>query len=242
MPGPASPPITTDLFSQWWLTSLPGRSSTRGAGKIPRGPAAPPMHGPRAPPLQGLLVAPIQMPGSAVADLCLPPWAQPPPSQALVLRSPQMLNTALQGTSGTAPSWVAAAPLPGHRAARLKGSCELEPPQATPAYSGSRHRPRGSAVLLDNGHELRIAADFSRETNKKRKAFRARRPQLRYLIIKFGLFELPRMWITLDGKSRDFFDPTDLHSFLDNVSAQPMDQKAGDFMTNTPRHVTSLHS
>ncbi|KAJ1084768.1 hypothetical protein NDU88_004914 [Pleurodeles waltl] len=80
------------------------------------------MHGPRAPPPQGLLVASIQMPGSAGADPCLPPWAQLPPSQALALRTPQVLNTVPQGTSGTAPScFAAAAPLPGHKAARLKG-------------------------------------------------------------------------------------------------------------------------
>ncbi|KAJ1204005.1 hypothetical protein NDU88_007786 [Pleurodeles waltl] len=61
------------------------------------------------------------MPGSAGADPCLPLWAQPPPSQAPALGSPQVLKMAPGGTSGTAPSWDAAAPLPGHKSTRLKG-------------------------------------------------------------------------------------------------------------------------
>ncbi|KAJ1176724.1 hypothetical protein NDU88_001992 [Pleurodeles waltl] len=147
MPGPASPPITTDLFSQWWLTSLPGRSLNHGAVKVLRGPPAPPMHGPRAPPPQGVLVALIQMPGSAGADPCLPRWAQLPP---------------FPGTSAPAPSGAHFSPA-GHqrhgallgrrrttpRATRPQGSRAAgrpEPPQAMPAYSGRRHRPRGPAA------------------------------------------------------------------------------------------------
>ncbi|KAJ1143483.1 hypothetical protein NDU88_009791 [Pleurodeles waltl] len=38
------------------------------------------------------------------------------------------------------------------------------------------------------GHEIRVAADFSRLTNEKRKAFLALRPQLRNLDVKYGLF------------------------------------------------------
>ncbi|KAJ1126515.1 hypothetical protein NDU88_004922 [Pleurodeles waltl] len=81
----------------------------------------PPIHGPGAPPPQGLLIAPNQAPGSAGADPCLPPWAQPLPPQAPVLWSPQVLKTALRGTSGTAPSWGAVSQLPEHGATRLKG-------------------------------------------------------------------------------------------------------------------------
>ncbi|KAJ1191341.1 hypothetical protein NDU88_000657 [Pleurodeles waltl] len=43
------------------------------------------------------------------------------------------------------------------------------------------------------GHEIRVAADFSRVRNEKRKAFLALRPQLRQLDTKFGLFEPSRM-------------------------------------------------
>ncbi|KAJ1097776.1 hypothetical protein NDU88_002893 [Pleurodeles waltl] len=49
----------------------------------------------------------------------------------------------------------------------------------------------------DNGQEIRIAVDFSQETNEKRKAFLALRPQLRLLNIKFGLFETARVWTTM---------------------------------------------
>ncbi|KAJ1191944.1 hypothetical protein NDU88_001257 [Pleurodeles waltl] len=73
------------------------------------------------------------------------------------------------------------------------------------------------------GHEVRVAADFSRITNEKRKAFLALRPQLRKLAIKFGLFEPAHMWITYNGKSRDFIEPTDLSSFSDDLTQHPMD-------------------
>ncbi|KAJ1218291.1 hypothetical protein NDU88_005874 [Pleurodeles waltl] len=78
------------------------------------------------------------------------------------------------------------------------------------------------------GHEIQVAADFSRVTNEKRKAFLALRPQLRQLDIKFGLFEPAHMWITLDGKSREFLDPADLSSILDDLTMHPMD--------HTPAH------
>ncbi|KAJ1096304.1 hypothetical protein NDU88_001447 [Pleurodeles waltl] len=43
------------------------------------------------------------------------------------------------------------------------------------------------------GHEIRVATDFSRPTNEKRKAFLSLRPQLRNLDIKYGLFEPAHM-------------------------------------------------
>ncbi|KAJ1119385.1 hypothetical protein NDU88_007571 [Pleurodeles waltl] len=52
-------------------------------------------------------------------------------------------------------------------------------------------RPHGP--YRHDGHEIRIAVDFSCETNEKRKAFLALRPQLLHLNIKFGLFEPARM-------------------------------------------------
>ncbi|KAJ1151738.1 hypothetical protein NDU88_004518 [Pleurodeles waltl] len=111
------------------------------------------MHGPRAPPLQGLLVAPIQMPGPAGADPCLPPWAQLPPPQALALRTPQVLNTAPQGTSGTAPSWVAAAPLPGPKAGRLKSRRGPRPP--TPGVGTGPAAPPSRSVRVQASRALR---------------------------------------------------------------------------------------
>ncbi|KAJ1181353.1 hypothetical protein NDU88_006561 [Pleurodeles waltl] len=36
----------------------------------------------------------------------------------------------------------------------------------------------------------------------------------------------------MDGKSRDFFEPTVLHSFLEGLSAQPMDHEPTDLMSS----------
>ncbi|KAJ1118121.1 hypothetical protein NDU88_006316 [Pleurodeles waltl] len=52
--------------------------------------------------------------------------------------------------------------------------------------TNSADKSQGPYTL--EGHEIRVAVDFSRLTNKKRKAFLALRPQLRNLDIKFGLF------------------------------------------------------
>ncbi|KAJ1171341.1 hypothetical protein NDU88_003204 [Pleurodeles waltl] len=48
-------------------------------------------------------------------------------------------------------------------------------------------------ISLD-GHEIRVAADFSRLTNDRRRAFLALRPQLRSLDIKYGLFEPAKLY------------------------------------------------
>ena len=69
------------------------------------------------------------------------------------------------------------------------------------------------------GQEICIAADFSRETNDRQKAFLSLPSQLRQMDIKYGLFERARMWITKDGRSRDFFDPQDLRLFLEGLAA-----------------------
>ncbi|KAJ1165827.1 hypothetical protein NDU88_006244 [Pleurodeles waltl] len=42
-------------------------------------------------------------------------------------------------------------------------------------------------------HEIRITADYSKETNERRKAFLALRPWLRKLEMKYGLFDPARM-------------------------------------------------
>ncbi|KAJ1130691.1 hypothetical protein NDU88_009041 [Pleurodeles waltl] len=47
-----------------------------------------------------------------------------------------------------------------------------------------------------NDLQIRMTADFSKETSEQRKTFLAQRPRLRQLEIKFGLFEPARMWIT----------------------------------------------
>ncbi|KAJ1113849.1 hypothetical protein NDU88_002090 [Pleurodeles waltl] len=71
-----------------------------------------------------------------------------------------------------------------------------------------------------DGHEIRLATDFSKETSKRRKAFLALRPRLHQLEVKYSLFELARMWITKNGVSKDFYDPA---IFLEGLQTQSMD-------------------
>ncbi|KAJ1186054.1 hypothetical protein NDU88_002839 [Pleurodeles waltl] len=72
-------------------------------------------------------------------------------------------------------------------------------------------------------NDIRITADYSKETNERRKAFLALRPRLRQLEMKYGLFDPARMWVTKTGVSKDFYDPEELRLFLDSFQLQPMD-------------------
>ncbi|KAJ1202855.1 hypothetical protein NDU88_006650 [Pleurodeles waltl] len=45
-------------------------------------------------------------------------------------------------------------------------------------------------------YEICITADYSKDTNERRKAFLALRPQLRQLEMKYGLFDPARKWVT----------------------------------------------
>ncbi|KAJ1118907.1 hypothetical protein NDU88_007094 [Pleurodeles waltl] len=74
-----------------------------------------------------------------------------------------------------------------------------------------------------NDLQIRMTADFSKETSDRRKAFLALRSCLRQLEIKFGLFEPARMWITKNNVSKDFYDSTDLSLYLDSISDCSMD-------------------
>ncbi|KAJ1107291.1 hypothetical protein NDU88_004683 [Pleurodeles waltl] len=74
-----------------------------------------------------------------------------------------------------------------------------------------------------NDYEVHIAADFSKETNDSRKAFLAFWPRLRQLEVKYGLFEPARKWICKNGQSKDFYNPEDLHLFLDGLTTNAMD-------------------
>ncbi|KAJ1196395.1 hypothetical protein NDU88_000266 [Pleurodeles waltl] len=74
-----------------------------------------------------------------------------------------------------------------------------------------------------NDLQIRMTADFSKETSECRKAFLALRHRLRQLEIKFGLFEPARMWITKNNVSRDFYYPIDLSLYLDSFSDRAMD-------------------
>ncbi|KAJ1213920.1 hypothetical protein NDU88_001549 [Pleurodeles waltl] len=64
-------------------------------------------------------------------------------------------------------------------------ACFLRHEQAGQVISAAKTQ---GPVSLE-GHEIRMAADFSRLTNDKLKGFLALRPQLRNLDIKYGLFE-----------------------------------------------------
>ncbi|KAJ1140679.1 hypothetical protein NDU88_007027 [Pleurodeles waltl] len=61
--------------------------------------------------------------------------------------------------------------------------------------------------------EIRLSADFSKETAERRKAFLSLRTHLHHLDVKFGLFEPARMWITKNRELRNFYDPEDLRAF-----------------------------
>ncbi|KAJ1090461.1 hypothetical protein NDU88_003593 [Pleurodeles waltl] len=76
--------------------------------------------------------------------------------------------------------------------------------------------------LKTESYEVRISVEFSKEPNKHRKGFLSLRPQLCQLEVKYGLFDPARIWITKDGKSRDFYEPKE-HHYLDKLSAQVMD-------------------
>ncbi|KAJ1088526.1 hypothetical protein NDU88_001683 [Pleurodeles waltl] len=68
--------------------------------------------------------------------------------------------------------------------------------------------------------EIRLSADFSKETAERKKAFLSLRTRLCHLDMKFGLFKPARMWITKNGESRNFYDPEDLRTFLEGLQDQ----------------------
>ncbi|KAJ1164858.1 hypothetical protein NDU88_005291, partial [Pleurodeles waltl] len=72
-------------------------------------------------------------------------------------------------------------------------------------------------------HDIRITANYSKETYDRRKAFLALRPRLRQLEIKYGRFDPARMWVTKNGVSKDFYNPEELQLFLDSFQPQSMD-------------------
>ncbi|KAJ1171787.1 hypothetical protein NDU88_003645 [Pleurodeles waltl] len=63
-----------------------------------------------------------------------------------------------------------------------------------------------------------MSADFSKEISERRRAFLALRPRLHQMAVKYGLFDPAQMWITKNCMSKVFYDPEDLHSFLDGLS------------------------
>ncbi|KAJ1126609.1 hypothetical protein NDU88_005016 [Pleurodeles waltl] len=86
-------------------------------------------------------------------------------------------------------------------------------------------------------HDIRITADYSKDTNERRKAFLSLRPRLRQLGMKYGLFDPARMWVTNNGISKDFYNPDELSLFLDFFQHQSMDSVNPDHSQDTAREV-----
>ncbi|KAJ1198961.1 hypothetical protein NDU88_002799 [Pleurodeles waltl] len=63
-------------------------------------------------------------------------------------------------------------------------------------------------------HDIQITADYSKDTNERRKAFLALRPRLHQLEMKYGLFDPERMWVTKNGVFKDFYNPEELRFLL----------------------------
>ncbi|KAJ1084533.1 hypothetical protein NDU88_004680 [Pleurodeles waltl] len=84
-------------------------------------------------------------------------------------------------------------------------------------------------------HDIRITADYSKDTNEQRKAFLALRPRLRQLGMKFGLFDPARMWVTNNSISKDLYNPDELSLFLDSLQHQSMDSTNPDCSQDTGR-------
>ncbi|KAJ1215359.1 hypothetical protein NDU88_002968 [Pleurodeles waltl] len=98
---------------------------------------------------------------------------------------------------------------PPHKASTNKPrpiiACFLRHEQARQVISKAKAR---QPISLD-GHEIRVAADFSRLTNDRRSAFLALRPQLRSLDIKYGLFEPARaLFLSILRVAREKWAPT----------------------------------
>ncbi|KAJ1182688.1 hypothetical protein NDU88_007872 [Pleurodeles waltl] len=85
--------------------------------------------------------------------------------------------------------------------------------------------------------EIRLSADFSKETAERRRAFLSLRPRLHHLDVKFGLFEPARMWITKNGESRTFYDPEDLRTFLEGLHDQTQSMET---TAQTPQDIWGL--
>ncbi|KAJ1207910.1 hypothetical protein NDU88_003300 [Pleurodeles waltl] len=91
--------------------------------------------------------------------------------------------------------------------------CSLRHMQARQLLQAARMQgPFRSGTL-----EIRLSADFSKETAERRKAFLSLSARLCHLDVKFGLFEPARMWLTKNGESQNFYDPEDLRAFLDGL-------------------------
>ncbi|KAJ1117891.1 hypothetical protein NDU88_006087 [Pleurodeles waltl] len=93
-------------------------------------------------------------------------------------------------------------------------------------------------------YEIRITADFSKETNDCCKAFLVLRPHLCQLEVKYGLFERACMWISKSGQSKNLYNVKGLGLFLDGLTTIAMDitpsippSELGDDCSRTRLHI-----
>ncbi|KAJ1171897.1 hypothetical protein NDU88_003754 [Pleurodeles waltl] len=99
--------------------------------------------------------------------------------------------------------------------ARVIIACFLLYEQACQILKAERaHRPYDF-----KDHKIQVAVYFSSETNSRCRAFLSLWPQLRM----FSLFEPTQMCITMDGKSKNFYDPKALQAFLEGLPDGAMD-------------------
>ncbi|KAJ1141453.1 hypothetical protein NDU88_007785 [Pleurodeles waltl] len=96
---------------------------------------------------------------------------------------------------------------------------------------------RAQGTLRSDNLKIRLTPDFSKETNKRKKAFLSLRPRLRQLDVKYGLFDPARMWITKNRELRDFYDPEDLRVFLEGLQDQTQSM---DMTTQIPQDPQGL--
>ncbi|KAJ1106547.1 hypothetical protein NDU88_003948 [Pleurodeles waltl] len=113
--------------------------------------------------------------------------------------------------------------------------CMLRPRQARQLLQTARTQ----GPLRSGNLEIRISADFSKETAERRKAFLSFRTQLRRLDVKFGLFEQAMMWITKNGESLNFYDPEDRRAFLEGLQDQTQSMEMN---AQTPHDIRGLPS
>ncbi|KAJ1213528.1 hypothetical protein NDU88_001162 [Pleurodeles waltl] len=102
---------------------------------------------------------------------------------------------------------------------------------------------RTQGLLRSGNLEIRMSADFSKETADRRKAFLSFRTQLRCLEVTFGPFEPARMWITKNGESLNFCDPEDLRRFLEKLQdqTQSMEMTAHPLQPSRSPHQSTSH-
>ncbi|KAJ1189163.1 hypothetical protein NDU88_005914 [Pleurodeles waltl] len=80
--------------------------------------------------------------------------------------------------------------------------------------------------------QIILTADFSAPTNFKRKQFLNLRTRLKKREIKYGLLEPATMIVTFQGKTKEYFDPHDLESFLNDLDDKDTEMEH-KFTSNT---------